>query len=150
MRLLAFSPLRLLAFACICLRLFAFARICLRPPLLRPPLRDTETIDVWAEAWSLALEKLAHVCRHHLEQIYFIPLFVLESYVQQSLQETLQHKVPGGMNECKVRISAVRPQTTRLLWLQFALFPPGAVWELITVMRSFFPHRILSFLIYRI
>ena len=40
--LLAFSPLRLLAFVSVCLRLFAFARICLRPPLLRPPLRDTE------------------------------------------------------------------------------------------------------------
>ena len=42
LRLLAFSPLRLLAFVSVCLRLFAFARICLRPPLLRPPLRDTE------------------------------------------------------------------------------------------------------------
>ena len=42
LRLLAFSPLRLLAFVRVCLRLFAFARICLRPPLLRPPLRDTE------------------------------------------------------------------------------------------------------------
>ena len=42
MRLLAFSPLRLPAFACVCPRLLAFARSCLRPPLLRPPLRDTE------------------------------------------------------------------------------------------------------------
>ena len=42
LRLLAFSPLRLLAFVSVCLRLFAFARICLRPPLLRPPLRDTD------------------------------------------------------------------------------------------------------------
>ena len=42
LRLLAFSPLRLLAFVSICLRLLAFARICLRPPLLRPPLRDTD------------------------------------------------------------------------------------------------------------
>ena len=41
-RLLAFAPLRLLAFVRVCLRLLAFARICLRPPLLRPPLRDTE------------------------------------------------------------------------------------------------------------
>ena len=40
--LLAFSPLRLLAFVSVCLRLFAFARICLRPPLLPPPLRDTD------------------------------------------------------------------------------------------------------------
>ena len=42
LHLLAFSPLRLLAFVSVCLRLFAFARICLRPPLLRPHLRDTE------------------------------------------------------------------------------------------------------------
>ena len=42
LRLLAFSPLRLLALVNVCPRLFAFARICLRPPLLRPPLRDTE------------------------------------------------------------------------------------------------------------
>ena len=40
--LLAFSPLRLLAFVSVCLRLFAFARISLRPPLLRPPLRGTD------------------------------------------------------------------------------------------------------------
>ena len=39
----AFSPLRLLAFVCVCLRLFAFARIGLRPALLHPPLRDTDT-----------------------------------------------------------------------------------------------------------
>ena len=39
LRLLAFSPLRLLAFVCVCLRLLAFAYA---PPLLRPPLRDTE------------------------------------------------------------------------------------------------------------
>ena len=43
LRLLAFPPLRLLAFVSVCLRLFAFARICLRPPLLRPPLRDTDS-----------------------------------------------------------------------------------------------------------
>ena len=36
LRLLAFSPLRLLVFVSVCLGLFAFARICLRPPLLRP------------------------------------------------------------------------------------------------------------------
>ena len=42
LRLLAFAPLRLLAFVRVCLRLLAFARICLRPPLLRPPLRDTD------------------------------------------------------------------------------------------------------------
>ena len=42
LRLLAFSPLHLLVFVSVCLRLFAFARICLRPPLLRPPLRDTD------------------------------------------------------------------------------------------------------------
>ena len=47
--LLAFSPLRLLAFVSVCLRLFAFARICLRPPLLRPPLRDTEKKGVFDE-----------------------------------------------------------------------------------------------------
>ena len=41
-RLLAFAPLRLLAFVRVCLRLLAFARICLRPPLLRPPPRDTD------------------------------------------------------------------------------------------------------------
>ena len=42
LRLLAFAPLRLLAFVRVCLRLLAFPRICLRPPLLHPPLRDTE------------------------------------------------------------------------------------------------------------
>ena len=36
------EPLHLLAFVSVCQRLFAFARICLRPPLSRPPLRDTE------------------------------------------------------------------------------------------------------------
>ena len=43
LRLLAFSHLCLLAFVNVCLRLLVFARICLRPPLSRPPLRDTET-----------------------------------------------------------------------------------------------------------
>ena len=41
-RLLAFACVFASAFACVCLRLSAFARICLRPPLLPPPLRDTE------------------------------------------------------------------------------------------------------------
>ena len=36
--------LRLSTFVCVCLRLFAFARICLRPLLLRPPLRDTDSL----------------------------------------------------------------------------------------------------------
>ena len=35
-RLVAFLPLRLLAFVSVCRRLFVFARICLRPPLLHP------------------------------------------------------------------------------------------------------------------
>ena len=39
--------LRLSTFVCVCLRLFALARICLRPPLLRPPLRDTEDWLMW-------------------------------------------------------------------------------------------------------
>ena len=39
-RLLAFDCVFASVFACVCLRLFA--RICLRPPLLRPPLRDTD------------------------------------------------------------------------------------------------------------
>ena len=43
--LFAFAPLRLLAFVRVCLRLLAFARICLRPPLLRPPLCDTERLN---------------------------------------------------------------------------------------------------------
>ena len=42
LRLLAFSPLRLLAFVSVCLSLFAFARICLRPPSSGPPLHDTD------------------------------------------------------------------------------------------------------------
>ena len=41
-RLLAFACVFASAFACVCQRLCAFARICLRPPLLRPPLRDTD------------------------------------------------------------------------------------------------------------
>ena len=44
LNLLAFACVFASAFACVCLRLFAFARICLRPPLLRPPLRDTVII----------------------------------------------------------------------------------------------------------
>ena len=42
LRLLAFSPLRLLAFVSVCLHLFACARIYVRPSLSRPPLRDTD------------------------------------------------------------------------------------------------------------
>ena len=61
--MLAFSPLRLLAFVSICLHLFAFARICLRAALLRPPLRDAELtqrdsnggLGLW-EAGSLDLQ----------------------------------------------------------------------------------------------
>ena len=55
LRLLAFSPLRLLAFVCVCLRLFAFARICLRPPLLRPPLRDTDICFIFVRSVVLLL-----------------------------------------------------------------------------------------------
>ena len=42
LRLPAFACVFASAFVSVCLRLFAFARICLRPPLLRPPLRDTD------------------------------------------------------------------------------------------------------------
>ena len=58
LRLLSFSPLRLLAFVSVCQRLSAFVCVCLRllafahPPLLRPPLRDTE--------WMSALDALQH------------------------------------------------------------------------------------------
>ena len=54
LRLLAFSTLRLLASVSVCLRLFAFARICLHPPLLRPPLRDTDhsTSVFWAAEFA--------------------------------------------------------------------------------------------------
>ena len=49
LHLLAFSPLRSLAFGCVCPRLSAFACVCshlLTPPLLRPPLRDTSQLSL--------------------------------------------------------------------------------------------------------
>ena len=61
-RLLAFSPLRLLAFVSVCLHLPAFARICLRPPLVCPPLRDTDKNICALTAFQTKRDTTTHVC----------------------------------------------------------------------------------------
>ena len=52
---------RLSAFACVCPRLPAFARICLRPLLLRPPLRDTDTMTNGCAFTKTQVDPLARV-----------------------------------------------------------------------------------------
>ena len=88
--------LRLSAFVCVC---FSFARICLRPPLLRPPLRDTELsgpgccscpgfrlclgasdcshklafcfMGPWTFAWICCPQLPYHLCKNGMHSIFF-------------------------------------------------------------------------------